>query len=205
MGLNNWYVSNVAVTLRAYDPYPPLKPKSPSGINHTYYSFDNATWTEYTTPVIVSIDGNYELYYYSTDKAGNTETPKGPFQFKIDKTKPSITLTATALNLLKDRWLLNATATDEMSNIARVEFYVDAVFVGNISAPGPYVIEYDGHPHMAQAIAYDNAGNFAISAPVYDYQSNENSQPNLMTNTMQNSQLSVRQILQQLCRHTKME
>jgi hypothetical protein len=171
IGLNGWYVSNVVITLTAIDPFPPMKfdPKPPSGVNHTYYKLhatDN--WTEYTAPVTVSIDGIYALYYYSIDKAMNAETPKGPFPFKVDKTPPVfVNFSATAENVMKTKWLLVADVTDATSGVARVEFYVDDQLVGYANAT-PWEFHYTGNGKMAQAIAYDNAGNSAMSPQIKD-------------------------------------
>jgi hypothetical protein len=204
LGLNNWYVSNVVITLTAIDPAPPVKfgPKPPSGVNHTYYKLHAADpWIEYTgSPVTVSTDGNYALYYYSVDKGTpgypfNTETVKGPFNFKMDKTAPTIDLTVLALNAMKNKWLLNATVADATSGVAKVEFYVDDVLIGNVSAPGPYVWTYKGKGKVAQAIVYDLAGNSAMSAQVNEYIPDVYSQQLLNPNLGQ--QVSFQQILLQ--------
>jgi hypothetical protein len=172
MGLNGWYVSDVILTLTAFDPYPPLKDglKPPSGVNHTYYKLHEADpWTEYLSPVMIVTDGCYDLCYYSIDKAWNSEIPKGPYPFNIDITPPTITLNALSENALKTKWLLNATVADATSGVAIVEFYVDDILVGNITAPGPYVWHYQGNGKTAQAIVYDYAGNSAVSNLVQSY------------------------------------
>ena len=46
-----------------------------SGVNHTYYNLDAAGYVEYTAPFDVTISGNHTIFVYSTDKAGNSETP----------------------------------------------------------------------------------------------------------------------------------
>jgi hypothetical protein len=171
MGGGGWYRSNVTVTLTATDPAPPNRlatGKGPSGVNHTYYKIDSAsTWTTYTIPFMVSPDGNHTVQYYSVDKVGNTETVKS-VAFKIDKTPPTITLTATPKNLLKTKWLLNATVSDANSGVVRVEFYVDDGLVGNATAY-PWSFLYHGTGQQAKAIVYDAAGNSKISEPVDQY------------------------------------
>jgi len=204
-GNNGWYVSNVVITLTAYDPAPPLKadPKPASGVNHTYYKLHAAdNWTEYTGPVTVSTDGNYELSYYSVDKGTpghpfNTETVKGPFAFKMDKTAPTIVLTVLALNAMKNKWLLNATVADATSGVFKVEFYVDDVLEGNDTVGPYYTFEYKGKGKVAQAIVYDNAGNSAMSLQVNEYIPDYNSQQSqqLLNQNMQTP--SFQQILLQ--------
>jgi len=79
-GMNEWYLSNVTVTLTATD--------NVSGVAKTEYSFDNTTWITYTTPFTITNEGTTIVYYKSTDKAGNVETTKTE-TIKIDKTIPS--------------------------------------------------------------------------------------------------------------------
>jgi len=153
-GYNGWYIS-LTPFLYAFD--------NTSGVNHTYYTLHAADpWTEYGGSPIVIADGTYELYYYSVDKAGNVEQVKGPFPFKLDMTRPSITLTATPENLQKTKWLLNATAFDATSGMNKVEFFVDYQLIETVYA-APYELYIEGSGKIAYAIAYDNAGNSQIS------------------------------------------
>jgi hypothetical protein len=59
------YVSNVTVTLTATD--------NESGVASTKYKLDAGAWTTYTTPFIVSEDGNHTVSFYSVDRNGNVE------------------------------------------------------------------------------------------------------------------------------------
>jgi hypothetical protein len=205
MGNNNWYTSNVTFTLTATDPSPPKKTgptltldasKGSSGINHTYYKIDDGNWVEYIAPVIVSIDGPHNLSYYSVDLAGNTEPVKGPFSFKIDQTGSTISLTATAQNLLKTEWLLVANVSDATSGVFKVVFYVDNILLGNVTAPGPYEWNYEGSGKIAKAIVYDNAGNSKISNEVA-VTVNEFSSQSMSTPLTQSQIITGMQISQQ--------
>jgi parallel beta-helix repeat protein len=161
MGNNDWFTSNVIVTLTTID-------ISPSGVNHTYYKLDDdIEWIEYTQPFSVTEDSAHVLYYYSVDMVGNEEDVN-TVTLKIDKTIPSITLTVTPENLLRTRWLLNATVSDTPSGVTEVEFYVDDVLVGNVTS-APWEFHYQGNGKQAQAIVYDAAGNSAISERVDQY------------------------------------
>jgi len=164
MGDNDYYVSDVTITLTAEDPWPY---KSPSGVKDTYISFDGTTFDIYTGPVVVDEDGNTEFWYYSDDNNGNVETTKGPFEFDRDATPPTIELAAEGSGRT---WTLTATVDDETSGVAKVEFYVNDEFVGEVTS-SPYVWEYTGASSgdIAQAIAYDNAGNSAVSEGVESY------------------------------------
>lgn len=70
-GSNDWYTSDVSVTLSALDT------DGGSGVQETKYSLDNGThWIVYTAPLIISTEGNITLKYASTDRAGNAEVVK---------------------------------------------------------------------------------------------------------------------------------
>jgi hypothetical protein len=174
MGQANWYISTVTVTLTAVDPAGPGK--YISGVKNIYYKVDTAAdWTIYTTPIAVDTDGPHTVYYYADDNAGNVEEQQS-VTFKIDKTAPTITITATAQNILKNKWLLVAEVSDAQSGVVKVEFYVADALVGTVNAT-PWEFLYQGTDNPAQGIAYDAAGNSAISDAVdvyaYDVQSQQ--------------------------------
>lgn len=62
------YISDVTVTLNATD--------TGSGVDHTMYKLDSASWMRYSAPFIVVDNGSHTVLYYSVDKAGNTEVTK---------------------------------------------------------------------------------------------------------------------------------
>jgi len=152
-GENDWYVSDVEITLTATD--------DTSGVNYTMYNLDGTGWTGYVIPFIVGTDGTHMVEYNSTDNAGNTESTKS-VDFKIDQTLPTIELTWDEENLK-----LIADVYDETSGVARVEFYVNSEYIGEVTEP-PYELTL---PNLKmgdkiQAIVYDKAGNEAITFPV---------------------------------------
>ncbi|MFB0502969.1 MAG: OmpL47-type beta-barrel domain-containing protein, partial [Candidatus Bathyarchaeia archaeon] len=78
------YTSTVAITLSATDDL--------SGINVTEYSLDTNTWTKYTTPFTISVEGQTTIYYRSHDLAGNVE-PTNSQAINIDQTEePDFTI-----------------------------------------------------------------------------------------------------------------
>ena len=146
MGLNGWYVSGVVITITG------------QGINHTYYSFNNQTWDEYLAPITINNDGGYALYVYYMDPDGEYHY-YGPYPFKIDKTPPTLNVTVTT-NFWKTVWRITVNASDTMSGVAKMEFYVDDVLVGNATAyPYIFIFILRGKYHVVQVIVYDNAGN----------------------------------------------
>ena len=155
-GQNDWYISNIQVTLTASDG------KWPSGVNHTYYRIDNGSWSEYTVPIVFDTDGCHIICYYSVDNAGNVEIVHCD-TICIDKTAPTIlNYTATAQNIMKTQWLLEVTAQDATSGLAYVEFYADDTYVGNDTTE-PYELLVDEWIHTTQCIVYDAAGNSELS------------------------------------------
>ena len=173
IGDNDWYISDITVTLTAYDP--DSNSRWPSGVNHTYYKIDDGSWMEYEVPFVIEGDGEHTVCYYSTDNAGNTEDVKC-FTFKIDQTPPVITdFTVTAQNALKNKWLLAVIAEDETSGIVLIEFYADNALVGSVTT-SPFEFLVDQKIHTAQCIVYDAAGNNQMSDVViafeFEYQQN---------------------------------
>ena len=106
VGKNGWYL-NVDILLNAID--------NTSGVNHIYFKIDSDDWTEYTVPVVFTSDGTHTLEYYSVDNAGNEETVKGPFTFKLDQTKPEITLTKLQIDLFTIKFI--AEVSDGVSGV----------------------------------------------------------------------------------------
>jgi len=135
-GENGWYVSPVTVTLNATD--------NESGVNITKYRIDEAPWETYTEPVLLTNDGNDTLLeYFSIDTAGNIEPVKNA-TVDIDRTKPVIALTYTWEKVGNNYLIiLNATCSDAMSGMDRVEFYINDVLRKTIIGPGPeYIWSY---------------------------------------------------------------
>lgn len=92
-GLNGWYIGNVRITLSATDG------QYGSGVNHTYFRIDQGATKEYdpasgirlpqdATGDPTTLSGSWNVYYWSVDFAGNTETPQGPVKVSIDKLQP---------------------------------------------------------------------------------------------------------------------
>ncbi len=87
IGQNGWYIDDVTVNLGATDDC--------TGVALTEYSLDGgATWLPYAGSFVITAEGATTVLTRSTDRAGNTETPVATV-VKIDKTAPTITLTAT--------------------------------------------------------------------------------------------------------------
>ena len=142
-GTNNWYVSNVQVYFTAAD-------TCGSGVDKTEYSLDNVTWTTYAGSVMLTDEGEFTVYYRSTDKEGNVESSKSQ-TFKIDKTPPVITGAPTVPPNAFGWWntdvVVHFDATDAVSGIDYVTPDV--------------VISTEGENQSVIGTATDMAGNSA--------------------------------------------
>jgi hypothetical protein len=172
-GDNGWYVSDVNVTLNATDDM--------SGVKTIFYRIgdgpvrkiqgDNGSFL---------IDEDYDnlsIEYWAIDNAENEQTHH-TFYIDMDQTKPDIDLTIwikvkpISFNFMKRNviksWtiILNATATDDMSGMERVEFYLSDVLQDTVYGTGPFYtwsfIYYGNISLHFHAIAYDYAGNMEL-------------------------------------------
>jgi hypothetical protein len=121
IGESNWFISNVTATLTAEDFL--------SGVDSTFYSFDNIRWEKYVEPFTISNEGNITIYFKSVDKAGNMESIKTEM-IKIDKTLPtgSVVINDDALYSNSSLVTLSLTATDAESGISKVRFSNDGIW-----------------------------------------------------------------------------
>ena len=148
-----WYIGPATVTLTASD-----EPGG-SGLASTQYQVDGATaWTVYNGPFEVAGDGEHEVRYRSTDKAGNVE-PTRTAALRTDGTPPSTTATFAPAN--DNGWHAGAVpvtlaATDGGAGVAATDWSLDG---GPWTAyTGPVDISGDG-THELRYRATDAAGN----------------------------------------------
>ncbi|MBA2339536.1 MAG: family 10 glycosylhydrolase [Pyrinomonadaceae bacterium] len=120
-GANGWYTSDVSVTLAASDDL--------SGIARTEYSTDGgATWQTYSSSLVVNTEGITSISYRSVDRAGNEEAAQS-LTLKIDKTAPSVTLTANPSTISPPNGkmidvIISGSATDAVSGLSGVTYVV---------------------------------------------------------------------------------
>jgi len=175
-GNDGWYITNVTVHLFASD--------AVSGINKTFYRIGNGSWQTYSNEFAISKDGVYTVYYYSVDRAGNTEDIKH-FTLKIDKAKPIATIvkprrgylylwdreimpTLFGNTLIIGRITIFVDASNHESGIQKVQFYIDNILQIEDSEP-PYAWEWNYlaiGTHLIKVVAYDNAGNYGMDEMV---------------------------------------
>lgn len=108
-GKAGWFTGPVVVTLRAKDAL--------SGVEKTGYSFDGATWFDYTEPFTVHGDGIHTVRYRSLDKAGNEEREQS-VSIRIDQTPPVISISAPGEHaVLPVGFALDFAASDATSGL----------------------------------------------------------------------------------------
>lgn len=140
-----------------------------SGVYRTYIQIDGGAWQTYTGGIKLTTDSSHVIKFYSVDYAGNIEDIKQVTISPPDHSPPTLHLSVE--KIIFNKWRFIVEAVDSDSGMDRIEFYVDDQLLGNITGPGPlYVWNWtcpDSMSHSVQAIAYDQAGNFAKSDIIY--------------------------------------
>ncbi|AEE97260.1 OmpL47-type beta-barrel domain-containing protein [Mahella australiensis] len=127
---NGWYKSDVTVILMAEDDI--------SGVNKTQYSLDNGeTWSDYSGPVVLRADGQYDIMYHSIDNAGNIEEAK-TITVRVDKTAPTFSLT------INDTSFGNGSVFEDYQLLSFVVAVED-----NLSGIKSSIIAIDDKPYQA--------------------------------------------------------
>ncbi|RLF62216.1 MAG: hypothetical protein DRN33_05825, partial [Thermoplasmata archaeon] len=149
-GNNNWYVSNVDVTLNATDEH---------GISEIKYRIDDGAWQDYTTQFPISTDGLHTVQFYAIDNAGNNNSTS--FSVNIDREAPTLShaISGTAGN---NNWYtgnvaVTLTATDASSDIDAIKYKINN---GAWQDYSPFTLSSNGE-YTITYYAIDNAGNEA--------------------------------------------
>jgi len=161
LGNNNWYVSNVQVTLTASD-------EGGSGIAKTEYSLNGGVnWIQYSNPFSVSNEGTTTILYKSTDNAGNVESTKTK-EIKIDRTAIGITISSPeAKDYVQTGSLaLNFEALDTISGIDSITSTLDSMTVINGAVIDLCTLTLGQHTLLVNAI--DKAGNTASNTVTFN-------------------------------------
>src|SRR5205814_957823 len=149
LGSNEWYVSNVTVSLNASD--------AMSGVASLAYRVDGLGWTTYSGAFVLP-DGRHLIEYLAADVAGLS----GPIQslvVAVDTTPPT-TVAALSGQEGSNGWFVsNVTvflnATDALSGLANLSYRIDNGSWQTYSAP---FLLAEGL-HQVDFLAIDLAGN----------------------------------------------
>jgi len=145
-----WNNSDVTVTLSATD--------DSSGVALTQFALDGASWTTYTTPVVITGDAVHTLLYRSIDRASNVEAIHS-LTVNLDETPPTVTYTGNLGTYhILDTIDITCTPADNLSGVA-------SSTCQDITGPA-----YDFNPgtNTFSATAVDVAGNVGSGATSFD-------------------------------------
>ena len=130
-----------------------------SGVNATYYRVDSGSQRTGTT-ISVTTAGAHTIEFWSTDNAGNTETPHNIAAFTIADTIAPTT-TSDALSTYSGGATIHLTATDNLggSGVSLTYYRLDA----GAQTAGTVVTVASAGPHTLEFWSVDNAGNVELS------------------------------------------
>jgi len=136
-GTSGWYRSNVTMSLAATDGAG-ICGGVASGVAKTEYSYDDIQWTNYSSPVTFSTEGEKVVYYRSIDNAGNIEgTGQETVKLIDDK------VTFSGWTIVRGTWLAE---NQEFSATGPSSYPTDAfASKGDLSWKN-YTVELKFHP-----------------------------------------------------------
>ena len=166
-GTGGWYANAVTINLISID----------EKTDSLHYKIGSNNWAEYINPIIMTENGEQIISFYSVNKDGR-EGEIISTTVKVDKTNPSVYIEEPSANYLYvfDRKIaplkhtiilgkapITANASDETSQIEKVEFYIDGE-LKHTAYEEPYEWHWDENAfgrHSIRVVAYDSAGNTA--------------------------------------------
>jgi hypothetical protein len=154
LGANNWYTSDVTVTLTATDA---------SGVREIRYAVDGSETVipGTTATVVLSAENISTFTFFAVDIFGNRETPQ-TLTVAIDKTAPvttpAITGTAGTNGWYRSPVTVSLTAGDNASGVAGIYYSVDSGPVTVSGTSASMALSTDGI-HTITYYAVDVAGN----------------------------------------------
>lgn len=163
-GNNDWYISNVTVTLNATD--------DSSGVNITYYKINEGDWEIYENPFLLNTSNYYTIQYYSVDIAGNVEDAKTA-SCKVDVVPP---VTTYHIDQGGGYYICSLSATDDMSGVFATYFSID--WGTWQTYHGEFFVTSDS-PHIMRFYSVDNAGNVEETKQVIIHPHNDTFPPTI--------------------------
>jgi hypothetical protein len=153
LGLDDWYVTDVVVTLTATDDI--------SGVAGIQYSFEGSIWYEYTGPFTITYEGLTILFFNAVDVAGNTEQTKFVEIF-IDKTSPTTNLNigtpqyVDVDTFVSSNTQFTLTMSDSISGMQSTLYRIDG---GEWTGYAPFYLFGEDGAHTIEYFSVDVAGN----------------------------------------------
>ena len=143
-------------------------------------NISGATSSSYTTPATKTTDNGASFVVSVTNAAGNISSGAAILTVNADTTPPNVSITAPLAGAtVSGTIIVTASASDNVA-VANVQLQVDGGNVGSPDTSTPYNFSFDtttlsNGSHTLTAVATDNAGNQATSAPISVTVSNSNS------------------------------
>jgi len=142
-GNGGWYTNEAQVTLSVTD--------TASGVENTFYKIDGGSPQTYSAPFSISDSGFHSLFYWSVDRAGNTESERS-MQIRVDSVAPTSQASASSTSWF-DVWYLSPARvfinpSDNTSGTANTYYTLDGgptqTYAGvfNISTGGVHIVNY---------------------------------------------------------------
>ena len=131
-----------------------------SGVDKIMYSIDSAEYKEYKEPLILDVEKEYILKYYSYDNVGNMESLK-IVNIVIDKSSPRTSMEIKGdiyENILSGRTIIILNTVDSISGIESLKVKLDDGPEGNYSGP-IYTAMMPQGEHKLVYWAIDNVKN----------------------------------------------
>ena len=151
LGEDNWYIAEVTIFF-SYDP---------QIVDEIQYFLDDNWHVVNNGHFSVSDDGFYQIPWHWIDFDGKTHNIALPLIFKLDTTGPTVQLTKKSISRTED--LFTATASDPVSDVEYVEFYLDGELQETVDT-APYQYTWKGNAlQTVYAVAYNYAGLPGIS------------------------------------------
>lgn len=149
-GTNGWYVTLPTITLSAAD--------NVSGIDKTMYSWDGATFQEYTGGnLIIPDEGIHYLQVYSLDLASNKEEVQTRV-FKYDISAPTTSI-RIPLEVSYNPVTIEFVPTDGASGYETTYYTIDGTTPTLESDSGPTFDISESGLYIVKYFSVDNAGN----------------------------------------------
>ncbi len=152
-----WLNQDVQVTVSAQD--------NSEGKVDSFYSLNDNSFSDYTTPVTVTAEGNHLFSYYAVDAAGNKSSVSS-VHVRLDKTAPAAVLTqsgAQVADVLETATLVyDLASSDTLSGVASEQLLLD-----NSAIADGYSIEASKlgiGSHTVQYTVTDKAGNTSTAS-----------------------------------------
>lgn len=160
LGLNNWYVSDVLLTLLPDDSL------VGSGVQDSYFniSINSGEWQTYIEPILIDEDGSYVIEFYSTDVAGNTEEVKST-TLMVDTESPTSWLNYGPSFGDDPIYVTSSTefeiiSTDDLSGVAHRYFSINGGTWNELV--DTFTIDGDDGEYSISYFSVDEAGNEEI-------------------------------------------